>query len=210
MAQVPKEHYEKNYDDLNRFISYFYQIDLVKRLNVKTILEIGIGNKTVSNYLKHSGFNVTTCDFDKSLKPDYVADIRKLPLKDNSYDLVMACEILEHLPWEEADAALKEMQRVTKMYAVISLPYPGITFEAALKFPLLRRFSRKSLFNLFIRIPLFFKTIKFNGEHYWEIGVKNYPISKVRKLIKKRFRILKEVRPVLNPYNHFFLIEKRL
>lgn len=206
--QVNKEHYNKNYDSLERFISYYCQINLVRKTNPEKILEIGIGNKTVSNYLKLNGLNITTCDFDKSLEPDYAADIRDLPFKDNSYDLVMACEILEHLPWNEFDTALKEIQRVSKKYAIISLPYPGIVFESVLKMPLIGRLFRKKI-NLFFRIPLFFKKLKFNGEHYWEIGIRGYPISKIRAMINRRFRILKEVRPELDSYHHFFLLEKR-
>ena len=45
-TQVPKEHYSNNYDNVFRFISYYYQIDLAIKLKPKNILEIGIGNKT--------------------------------------------------------------------------------------------------------------------------------------------------------------------
>lgn len=43
--QVPKKHYYKDYDDLTRFVSYFYQIDSLIKTNPKTILEVGVGNK---------------------------------------------------------------------------------------------------------------------------------------------------------------------
>lgn len=104
--QVPKEHYIGKYDDLMRFISYYYQIDLIRKLNPDSVLEIGIGNKTVSNYLQQNEIKIETCDFDKELKPDYIADIRDLPFKDNSYSAVIACEVLEHLPWKDVDKAL--------------------------------------------------------------------------------------------------------
>ena len=48
--KASKSHYLGEYDDLGRFISYFYQIDIVKNLEPDNILEIGVGNKTVSNY----------------------------------------------------------------------------------------------------------------------------------------------------------------
>ena len=79
--QVPKELYFGGYDDLERFISYFYQIDIVRKLKSNKVLEVGIGNKTVANYLLRSGINIDTCDFDKELNPDYVADIRDLPFR---------------------------------------------------------------------------------------------------------------------------------
>lgn len=47
-----------NYDTLERFISYYYQISLVKKVNPNKILEIGIENKTVSTYLINNGYDV--------------------------------------------------------------------------------------------------------------------------------------------------------
>ena len=111
--QVPKEQYNNvKYSNITRFISFFYQIDLVRNLKPDNVLEIGIGNKTVSNYLRHSGIKIDTCDFDKNLEPDYVADIRDLPFEDESYDVVAACEIIEHIPWKDVIKALGELHRV--------------------------------------------------------------------------------------------------
>jgi ubiquinone/menaquinone biosynthesis C-methylase UbiE len=203
--QVPREHYYKKYDDITRFTHYFYQVDLTKKLSPSSVLEIGVGNKTVSNYLKQQGFNVTTCDFDKKLEPDYVADIKKLPFKNNSYDVVIACEILEHLPWSDFETALKELHRVTRKHVVISLPYYCMAFEGVFK-----AFPYGKTVNLFFRIPLFFLKAKFQGEHYWGIGRRGYSIKKIRKVLKKGFNIQKEVRPQLVSDHHFFVLEKKL
>ena len=110
-TQVNKEHYfNPNYDYVNKFISYFYQIDSISNLkDIKSVLEVGIGNKTVSNYLKTNGFKVTTCDFDKSLKPDKVADVRNLPFNKNQFDVVLCSEVLEHIPLKDVHKALSEL-----------------------------------------------------------------------------------------------------
>ena len=50
-TQVEEGHYLASYDTLERFIGYFYQIDFIRKLKPKTILEIGIGNRTTSNYV---------------------------------------------------------------------------------------------------------------------------------------------------------------
>jgi ubiquinone/menaquinone biosynthesis C-methylase UbiE len=208
-VQVKKEQYFDKYDDLPRFISYFYQIDSVRKLAGKKVLEIGIGNKTVSNYLRQQGIKTDTCDFDKRLAPDFIADVRDLPMEDESYDLVMACEILEHIPWKDVDKALKEIARVSSKNAVISIPYSSASFEFMLTFPLIRNLLKKPFIGLFFRIPYFFLGMKFEGEHYWEIGRKGYPIRKVRVALRKHFKILEERRPPMNPYHQFFLLEKR-
>jgi ubiquinone/menaquinone biosynthesis C-methylase UbiE len=207
--QVQKEHYFGEYDDMLRFISYFYQVDIVRKLNPNNVLEIGIGNKTTSNYLKQNGIKIDTCDFDKELKPDYVADIRELPFDNKYYDLVLACEILEHIPWADVDKALNELNRVSKKYVVISIPYSSAGFELLLKFPLLRRIIKKTFLSLFFRIPYFFMEINFKREHYWEMGRKNYSKKRIKSSLEKYFIILKEVRPILNHCHHFFILEKK-
>ncbi len=46
--------------------------------------------------------------------------IYKLNHQDNSFDLVFCLEVMEHL--EKPEEALKELRRVTKKYAIISVP----------------------------------------------------------------------------------------
>jgi len=211
-VQVPKKHYFEGYDDLNRFISYFYQIDLVRELRPTSILEIGVGNKTVANYLKHHGFKVDTCDFDKDLEPDHVADIRDLPFEDGSYDAVMACEILEHIPWEDVEKALRELHRVTRKHVVISVPSARASFEIIFVnrgFPLVGRMIKRPINHLHIKNPLSSKDKQFSGEHYWEVGTKSYPLKRIRTVLKRYFRISKEIKPVLDSDHYFFTLEKK-
>src|SRR3990167_9093807 len=118
-VQVRKDHYfNLKYDTKERWISYWYQIHEVLFYDPQTVLEIGIGNRTVSDYLKKAGVKVTTCDFDKSLKPDVLADILNLPFKKNSFDVVLCAEVLEHLPFKKFHRALEEIRRVCKKSAV--------------------------------------------------------------------------------------------
>ena len=151
-AQSSKEQpYNTDYDDLFMFISYFYQIDLVRKLNPRNILEIGVGNKTVSNYLKQNGFSVTTCDLNKRLKPDYVADIRNLPFEDNCFDVILACEVLEHIPFKDIEIILKELRRITKKYVIISVPYISFYADFVLRFPRMDRIFKRPYLRLLLR-----------------------------------------------------------
>ena len=205
-----KENYLKSeYDNLPRFISYFYQIDLIRELQPKKVLEIGIGNKTVSTYLKERHYEITTCDLDVDLEPDYVADIRKLPFQNNTFDVVMVCQILEHIPYESVSGALSELFRVSRKNVIISLPYNSTYFEVVFKFPYIRKLINKEFIDLFMRIPLSFMKIGSSGNHHWEIARRGYPLRKVRKTIREKFKILKEFRPPLNGYHHFFVLEKK-
>jgi len=202
--QKQKGDYFKGYDSPKRFISYFYQIDSVTKTKPKTVLEIGIGNKTVSNYLKQMGFQITTCDFDKTLRPDIVADIRDLPFKSKSFDTILACQILEHIPFDDVKKALSELKRVSKKNVIISIPYTHFCIENIFKITL-PFFERQLYFTIKILWPS--KVIQ-EKEHYWEMGRKNYSKRKIINLINQYFKICKKFQPILNSNRYFFILKK--
>lgn len=56
-----------------------------------------------------------TLSIDPNDRPDIIADIRKkLPIPDNTYDLIYMSHVLEHIPWYETVNVLKELYRVMK------------------------------------------------------------------------------------------------
>jgi len=203
--QVSSSHYfNLQYDTKSRWISYWYQISEVIKLQPKSLLEIGVGNKTVSDYLRKIGINIKTCDFDKSLKPDVLADILNLPFKRNSFDVVLCAEVLEHIPFENFSRALSNIHKVAKHYAVITLPGFSIT---SLYFGIkLIPFISKKEISIKVGYPL---KHQFLGEHFWEIGKKGYPLSKVQKKIKEAgFKAKHYFYPLENPKHNFFILEK--
>lgn len=203
--QVKKDHYfSLRYDTKQRWVSYWYQINAVLESEPKNVLEIGIGNKIVSNYIRNLGINITTCDFDKSLSPDVVADVRTLPFKRNSFDVVLCAEVLEHLPFKYFSKSIEQIFKVSKNIAVITLPHFSLT-NLYFGFKLIPFISLRNL-SLKIDVPL---RHKFVGEHYWEIGKRNYSISKIKKNITRSgFTIKKSFYPYENPYHHFFILKK--
>ena len=189
------------YDHKSRWISYWHQIDEVLGLSPQSVLEIGVGSKVVSNYLKDRGVKVVTLDIDADLKPDVTASVVKMPLGSDSFDVVLCAEALEHLPFEKFEEGLKELKRVSKKNVVLSLPHFGHSLKLGFKIPLIK--ERK--FALRLALPI---KHEFNGEHYWEIGKRGYPLNKIRNIIRKYFKIRKEFIPFENQYPHFFVLEK--
>lgn len=206
IAQVDKSHYfNPKYDSKARWISYWYQIREISGKSPKSVLEIGVGNKTVSDYLKKIGLEVVTCDFDKPLKPDVVADIRNLPFEKNSFDLVLCAEVLEHIQFADFQKALMEIHRVTKKWAIITLPHFSITdiYIGAKIIP----FVPKKEFFFKVDLPI---KHKFLGEHYWEIGKRGYSLRRIKKIVEKSgFIIEKCFYPKENPYHQFFVLKNR-
>ena len=206
LTQVSRDHYFRGgYDDLNRFVSFYYQADAIRKLHAKEILEIGIGNGTLSSYLKNNGYHVTTCDFAKDLSPDYVADIRDLPFSKPQFDCVVAFEILEHIPFSDLRKAIDSLARTTKKYVVISVPYSSVYLEFLIRFPFIEKILKQPFLRLFLWVP--FLSSKFQSrEHYWELGRKGFSRKKVRNVLQRKFRIIREFRPPISPHHYFFVL----
>jgi len=205
-TQVEQNHYfNEFYDSKNRFISYWHQIHEIIRLKPKRILEIGVGNGFVSKYLKERRVNVLTLDIDKELNPDIVGGVLDVPFSDNSFEVVACYELLEHLQYENFYKALSEIFRVSKSYAILSLPDTNKVYRWYVQIPKIK------IFKGLISLPRLKNPIhKFDGEHYWEIGKDGYPLSKITKDIERAgFDIKKTYRIFENPYHRFFVLKKR-
>lgn len=200
--QVNKKNYDfARYVREDRFMSYYYQLKFIYKSKPKNILEIGIGNNFLKKLLSNE-FEYKTLDLAKDLNPDILGSVDNIPLKKNSFDLVCAFQILEHLPFNLFEKSLKELARVSKENVLISLPYSNISYKINLKVPFLLevKFS--------LTIPKFLKKHKFNGEHYWEIGAKGYSLKRIKKIISKHLKIKKVFNPYENKYHIFFILEK--
>ena len=209
--------------------SHLMQIYLALKTNPKKILEIGIGDKIVCSTLKNY-CEVITADIDKSLKPDFVLDISNSKdfnqFKDDSVDLIIICEVLEHVPYHNLDSILESLRRITKKYLIISVPNQKNIY----KLTLFRRGYDNKIFapyirllNLFIKVINRFGTVlanihynrmkknrkyKFDGAHYWELGIENYTVEKFENKLQKYFQVIMQGRLRENFYHHFFFLKK--
>ncbi len=119
------------YWDLDKYSSQEYE-----RLNqilqsipdsIGTVLDVGCGNGFITNQI-HSASIVVGVDRSftalKHVKFDSSqADIRNLPFDDDSFDLVIASEVIEHLPITIYHKSLSELVRVAKANILLTTPY---------------------------------------------------------------------------------------
>lgn len=202
--------YFEDYDDRKMWMSYWYQIREVLQTKPVKVLIVGVGNKTVSNYLKTVAENSTesikkveTVDIDQNLSPDYVCNILELSknFEDNEYDTILCAEVLEHLPFEEFKSSLKELKKISRKYVILSIPYSSKDFRFSIELP---NGKRKDITLKLVEK----KEHKFDGWHHWEVGKKGYSKKKIKKIIKNYFDIEKEFIPVENQYHLFFKLKK--
>lgn len=203
--QVDKEHYARgSYRSKDRWLSYFYQLRMVRSCKPGEVLEIGPGEGVVTEALRRGGVRVTTCDIAPDLRPDIVGSITALPLPDASVDVVLAAEVLEHIAWADVPKALAELARVSRSHVVISIPHPGqVLFSGEFKLPKLRWFGIR------VQVPFFWKEHRFNGEHYWELGKRGYSMHAFVAMAEHvGLRLVSTQKHADDPVHRLFIFKK--
>ncbi len=70
----------------------------------------------------HSSPYLRQCRKDRIHNAYIQGDVRQLPFADNSFDIVICLEVLEHLEREDGEKLLKELERVAKRQVILSTP----------------------------------------------------------------------------------------
>lgn len=117
---------------LRRF--YRHIVGLVKKTGARHILDVGCGEGFTIRALREAGVGMMTVGVDYSpsalawsqannvaCSPLHVADAQRLPFSDNSFDLVLCLEVLEHLP--DSRLGLVELLRVARDWVLVSVPH---------------------------------------------------------------------------------------
>ena len=199
--QVNKEHYEfQRYLSKARWNSVWHQLDEVIRLQPESVLEIGPGPGVFKNMATLFGVKVETLDIDPELMPDHVGSVTALPFEDNSYDVVCAFQILEHLPYDVALRAFNEIVRVSRSHVVISLPDAKPVWRYHFYIPKL------GVFDWLLPRPFHrLQTHLHDREHSWEINKQGYALSEVVRELGAVCKLKNSYRVHENPYHRFLM-----
>lgn len=201
----PADHYLlETYDTKGRFISYWHQINEILALKPGNVLEVGLGNGFIAEYLKKRGVNVTTLDIVGELKPDVVGSVLSMPFAEGMFDIVVCYEVLEHLPYGDFAGALAEIRRVSRRHVVLSLPDNTAVYRLDVELPWFGEI-KKLISRPFPRLVRH----DFDGVHYWVIGKAQYPLGRIESNIRNAGFKIKKTYRVFEFYGHrFFLLEK--
>ena len=201
-AEIPATHYLGDYNGKGRFISYWHQIDEVLKRDPQFILEVGIGNQFLADFLRNTGKSIITADINPALLPDVVSSIDALPFADQMFDMVISCEVLEHLPLASLKGALQELHRVTSKWAVLSVPNCTRCYCLQVPIPkvgLLRRQWELPAPRNHALIP----------DHSWEIGHAGVSEQQLVEYFRQTgFTVEVSYRVFEHPYHHFFVLAR--
>lgn len=184
-----------------RMASIGYQVVLIaNRFQAGSLLEVGVGAGLSAQLLGRCGFRVSTLDVDASTHPHVLGSVTDIPCDDRQFDVVSCCQVLEHLPWSEAQRALAELHRVTRHGGLISVP----TNRPSL-YVRLHAFGRTGTRSL--RLPALWRARnRLPSQHSWELHA-GVSTRQFRAALRGAgFRIEREMQPVEHPYHHFFMV----
>jgi SAM-dependent methyltransferase len=128
--------YREHYDHLWAKSDHSIGLDDERRIgqtlslippDCSSILDIGCGDGRVTNRLmskcaKAVGLDSSIKALQSVNTAKVLGNIDHLPFPDKSFDSVLCCEVLEHLPYEIYPRALAEMERVAAKYIIITVP----------------------------------------------------------------------------------------
>ena len=167
-------------------------------MDIESILDVGCGNGWFTNFAAKT-YDIVGVDRSRAALGHVKtvccqADAGNLPFPNRSFDLVVSMEVLEHLTIEHYQQTLKELVRVTRRYALITVPYAenislklAVCPECGCKFHRwyhMRSFSKQKMLHLLSHQsdPITLKRLE------GVLAIKQVPlISNILRLIHWRF-----------------------
>lgn len=173
-SRFADEYYERAWSQITSSISSQEEERIRQTISlipegVSSILDVGCGDGRITNQLICRYGKVVGLESSREalryVKAEKVlGNIDYLPLPDRSFDLVLCCEVLEHLPFKVYPKAVEEIERVAAKYIIVTVPsnqdikaslvtcpYCGCKFNANRH---LRSFDSKKLKGLFNQFRL--------------------------------------------------------
>jgi hypothetical protein len=170
-----------------RALQQWMQLELLGRIPVETVLEIGPALGAVTALLANAGYSVTTLDrlprqFDQPTTAHIETDLMDLqPEQIAGHQAILCCETLEHLDWEDAGAVLRSFHASGAQYLITSVPYMGLQLAFNL-YANPRSFQHYFSFKKFSSMREFKRQPKYG--HQWEVGYRGYSLRNWERRIE--------------------------
>jgi hypothetical protein len=178
---------------LANFVNAYYQYRDIRQCDAscKSILMIGPGQGLDALILRWKGYEITTFDIDETFDPDVVGSAHDLSMfGDQSFDVVIASHVLEHLAEPYLNDCLGEIARVGR-WAVVYLPVHGRHLQVRF-IPGFKGIDMSFVFDLFnyFEKPDGLTPQYMEGQHYWEVGMRGFRVRELRRRFEGYFEIV--------------------
>lgn len=192
------------YFSMPQLCSLAHQLNFIHSMRPKSAIEIGVGNGFVSTYLRRAGVSVITADINPALGADICAPLAEVRARiEQPQDLVICCEVLEHMPLSELDDNLDHLRDLGERL-FLTLPnsrkswgFSGLAFLPKLG---------ARLFDLNVDIP--WRRPIAGGPHFWEVGhSSDCTRAAIVRRLRRRYGTVRSGRFTLNPYHLWFIGE---
>jgi hypothetical protein len=186
-----------------RLIAYIEQYKYVKKDD--RVLEVGPG-PGVFKYLVENVATYESLDISEEVNADIVGDLndpRLIAGLRGKYDSIFCCQVLEHLPMDDARTALTNLFDLGAARVVISVPDVRRALPVGLQFPGINRFR-------LVSIPFTGPRKPKNPYHFWEINRSCWRDAlKWLREPGEPYELQKDFRLVARPSQHFFIYTMR-
>lgn len=195
------------YNSKERWLSYWYQISETVSRKPARLLIIGTGSgiveKTISGLAPD--VKITTCDISGELSPSVVGDVRHLPFRPRSFDCILCCQVLEHIPFEDVRGAVKDLHRTVADAVILSLPHKRKHIKVEIDTPVT---GKKMVILKYPFVRKNPKEVPHVRGHFWDIN-RGVSYRRVRQVLTEFFRIDKTYLNEMNCTHRFFVMNKR-
>ncbi|MFH1506562.1 MAG: class I SAM-dependent methyltransferase [archaeon] len=89
------------------------------------ILDAGCGEGVLVEEYKKKGHDISGLDLNYSSKHVKKGDVTKMDFKDNTFNLILALDLIEHLDFAQQERFVKELKRVLKKGGKVLLAIPN-------------------------------------------------------------------------------------
>ncbi|MGC9451541.1 MAG: class I SAM-dependent methyltransferase [Oceanipulchritudo sp.] len=162
------------------FLTYFEQARSVYRHvhRKENIIEVGPGNGLLSDLLRRRGWQIKTLDIDKEKEADYYGDVLNFDFGAGKFDVILAFEVFEHMPWQSFSKFLERLRGAGIAKIIFSIPRSRYNL-----FTLTCRLPRLQPFTFGLSIPRY---RIHTPTHFWELSRRTILLEEKKRLVAQR------------------------
>jgi len=118
------DYFFNRWSNVDNYWRYYPVVKYINKSKYQVVCEVGCGKEGLAGYLNKKIFGV---DIDFWGRPSKLVipikgSATNLPFRDNTFDVIVSIDLLEHIPREERGRVIGELLRVSKQCVILGCP----------------------------------------------------------------------------------------